>query len=158
MTYIAHYDSPIGPITLTSDGTALTGLSFSEKIAPSVRIEELNVFSETRRWLDLYFTGRRPDFTPPLIFEGADFQRRVWQALCEIPYGQTVSYGDIARRIGCRSAQAVGGAVGRNPIAIIVPCHRVIGTNGTLTGYAFGLDRKQYLLQLESRNRLTVAG
>lgn len=158
MTYITRYDSPIGPITLTSDGTVLTGLSFSDKMASSVGIEELNVFSETRRWLDLYFAGRKPDFTPPLVFEGTDFQRRVWQALNEIPYGQTTTYGEIARRIGCRSAQAVGSAVGRNPIAIIIPCHRVIGTDGTLTGYAFGLDRKQYLLQLESCNRLTVAG
>lgn len=105
-----------------------------------------------------YFAGRKPDFTPPLVFECTDFQRRVWQALNEIPYGQTTTYGEIARRIGCRSAQAVGSAVGRNPIAIIIPCHRVIGTDGTLTGYAFGLDRKQYLLQLESCNRLTVAG
>ena len=95
---------------------------------------------------------------PPIKLIGTDFQRRVWQVLLDIPYGQTVSYGELAHHIGCRSAQAVGQAVGRNPISIIVPCHRVIGSNGSLVGYEWGLERKQYLLQLESRQRLTVAG
>ena len=160
MTYIAHYDSPLGSITLTSDGEAITGLCFGE--STEYCVSPLSSFhsplSTCIRWLDLYFAGCEPDFTPQLIFKGTDFQRRVWRAICEIPYGQTVTYGDIARSIGCRSAQAVGGAVGRNPIAIIVPCHRVVGRNGSLTGYAYGLDKKQYLLHLESRNRLTVAG
>lgn len=158
MTYTAYYESPLGTIALASDGTALTGLGFPYTKVPSHPTEEPNVFSETRRWLDLYFAGRAPDFTPSLVLKGTDFQRRVWQAVSAIPYGLTVSYGDIAGRIGCRSAQAVGGAVGRNPIALIVPCHRVVGADGSLTGYAYGLDRKRCLLQLESRNRFVVTG
>lgn len=109
------------------------------------------VFDEVRRWLDIYFSGREPDFMPPLLLRGTSFQQRVWEALLTIPYGQTVTYGELAHQLGCRSAQAVGGAVGRNPISIIVPCHRIVGTNGSLTGYAGGLDRKRALLQLEQK-------
>lgn len=106
---------------------------------------------DTKRWLDVYFTGREPDFTPPLHPAGSSFRQAVWQLLLEIPYGQTTTYGALAKRLnaGRMSAQAVGGAVGHNPISIIVPCHRVVGTNGSLTGYAGGLDRKIRLLEME---------
>ncbi len=145
MEYCRLYDSPIGPIMLSSDGNALIGLFFRSCDGS----DELPVFDETCRWLDIYFGGKVSDFMPSIAFCGTAFQNKVWQALLSIPYGKTVSYGDIARRIGCRSAQAIGGAVHRNPIAIIVPCHRVIGADGSLTGYASGLDKKRYLLQLE---------
>ena len=112
---------------------------------------ELPVFDATRQWLDAYFAGTIPQAMPPLMFRGTAFQQHVWAELLTVPYGQTVTYGDIARLIGCRSAQAVGGAVGRNPISIIVPCHRVVGSDGSLTGYAGGLDRKRALLQLEQK-------
>lgn len=155
MDYVAQYDCPRGPLTLISDGDALTGLSF-DSVEPTTPADSIPSLSSTCRWLDLYFKGQQPDFLPPIKLTGSDFQRRVWQALLDIPYGQTTTYGDIARRLGCRSAQAVGGAVGRNPIAIIVPCHRVIGSDGTLTGYGYGLEIKEYLLQMENRHRLAV--
>lgn len=104
---------------------------------------------ETFRWLDTYFAGRNPEHVPPLRPQGTPFQQRVWRKLQEIPYGCTATYGDIARRVGCRSAQAVGQAIGRNPIAIIIPCHRVVGADGSLTGYAYGIETKEKLLQLE---------
>ena len=151
MNHTALYNSPIGPITLTSDGEALSGLSFCHTKATDT-IESIEIFHKTRCWLDLYFSGRQPDFIPPIKPIGTDFQRRVWHALLEIPYGETTTYGNIARRLGCRSAQAVGQAVGRNPIAIIVPCHRVVGSDGSMTGYAYGLERKEYLLALESKS------
>lgn len=145
--YKTIYNSPIGTIILSSNGTALTSLEFSPNIDADTI--SLPIFDETCRWLDLYFNGRIPDFTPSLKPAGTVFQQSVWNKLLTIPYGQTSSYGNIAHSIGCQSAQAVGGAVGHNPIAIIIPCHRVIGSNGSLTGYAYGLERKQYLLQLE---------
>ena len=110
---------------------------------------DLPVFEETRQWLDEYFSGQEPQFTPPLTFRGSDFRKRVWQRLLEIPYGQTVTYGQLAQTLGCKSAQAVGGAVGHNPLTLIVPCHRVVGTGGSLTGYAGGIDKKVRLLQME---------
>ena len=112
---------------------------------------------DTKRWLDIYFAGRQPDFTPPLHLIGSDFRRRVWKRLLEIPYGQTTTYGALLG--GGMSAQAVGGAVGHNPISIIVPCHRVIGANGSLTGYAGGIDKKIGLLTLEGVDvgRLTLS-
>lgn len=142
------YKSPFGPITLVSDGTSLTELQFGK---PNERpySEDLPVFEETRRWLDLYFRGENTGFTPKLNPQGTPFQQRVWQELLKIPYGQTTTYGAIAQRTGCRSAQAVGQAIHRNPIAIIIPCHRVIGADGSLTGYASGLDIKRRLLQIE---------
>ena len=159
MEYTAHYDSPLGGITLASDGEALTGLwfngqkHFGSTLGSLASLPaQLPVFDDTRRWLDIYFSSHEPDFTPPLSLQGTPFQRRVWEALLAIPYGQTVTYGELAHQLGCRSAQAIGGAVGRNPIAIIVPCHRIVGTNGSLTGYAGGLDRKRALLQLEQRS------
>ena len=154
MTRTAHYSSPIGLIVLTTDDTALTGLRFASPAdgCNGEPIADYSPLTACIRWLDLYFSGHRPDFTPPIDLRGTAFQQRVWHELLTIPYGQTVAYGEIARRIGCRSAQAVGGAVGRNPIALIVPCHRVIGSDGSLTGFAYGLRRKQYLLQLEQSN------
>ena len=160
MELTAIYDSPLGPITLASDGDAVTGLRFGaiEGIDTIDAIDSVEIFRRTRCWLDLYFSSQRPDFLPPLKPCGTAFQQRVWQDLIEIPYGGTTTYGAIAQRVGCRSAQAVGQAVGRNPIAIIVPCHRVVGSDGTLTGYAYGIEKKRYSLQLESGHRLTVAG
>lgn len=160
MLYTSHYASPLGGMTLVSDGTALVGLYFdgqkyaAEGLDATHTQKNLPVFEEARRWLDVYFSGRKPDFTPPTAPAGTAFQQSVWEILRTIPYGQTVTYGAIARRIeqntGCRmSAQAVGGAVGRNPISILIPCHRVVGTNGSLTGYAGGLDKKERLLQWE---------
>ena len=158
MIYPAHYNSPLGGITLTSDGMALTGLYFDgERDFPDLspgRKKDLPLFGEVMRWLDLYFDGKEPDFSPALNPTGTAFQMSVWAILRTIAYGETTTYGAIAKRLekktGKRmSAQAVGGAVGRNPISIIVPCHRVIGANGSLTGYAGGLDKKKYLLELE---------
>ena len=154
MELTAIYDSPLGPITLASDGEALTGLCFDvhdDNCASPLNTKH-SPLNTSIRWLDLYFSSRRPDFTPPLALRGTPFQLRVWQALTEIPYGHTTTYGDIAHRIGCRSAQAVGQAIGKNPIAIIVPCHRVVGSDGTLTGYAYGIEKKQYLLELEKQS------
>ena len=158
MIYTAHYTSPLGGITLASDGMALTGLYFDgERDFPDLSAahkKDLPVFGEVMRWLNLYFAGREPDFMPVLNPTGTEFQQAVWAILRTIPYGGTTTYGAIAKRLekvtGKRmSAQAVGGAVGRNPISIIIPCHRVIGADGSLTGYAGGLDKKEYLLGLE---------
>ena len=154
MKCCSHYESPLGMILLEADEVGLTGLRFCNQKNPLPK-ENRCTFEETFRWLELYFSGKDPGFTPELHLSGTDFQLLIWQILREIPYGQTVSYGWIARRIaqarGLKrmSAQAVGGAVGRNPVALIVPCHRVIGSNGDLIGYAGGLDRKSKLLALE---------
>ena len=161
MTFTQHYDSPLGGILLAADETGLTGLWFEGQKyfgrgLPAKRMEgETPALSETRRWLDVYFAGGAPDFMPPLHPVGTDFQRAVWEMLLQIPYGQTVTYREIARRVAEKqglpsmSAQAVGGAVGRNPISLVIPCHRVVGTNGSLTGYAGGIDKKMKLLELE---------
>ena len=158
MIYTAHYTSPLGGITLASDGIALTGLYFDGELGcppcDAAHKKDLPVFGEAMRWLDLYFAGKEPDFMPVLNPTGTAFQMSVWEVLRTIPYGQTTTYGAIAKRLekstGKRmSAQAVGGAVGRNPISILIPCHRVIGADGSLTGYAGGLDKKEYLLGLE---------
>ena len=157
MTYAAYYFSPLGRIVLMSDGTALTELDFSEGVPEASAVhtqKDLPVFREVCRWLDVYFAGRDPGALPPLAPHGTAFQQAVWNILRGIPYGTTTTYGGIAARIaaargGRMSAQAVGGAVGRNPISILIPCHRVIGTDGSLTGYAGGLDKKEYLLELE---------
>jgi len=158
--YTHHYASPLGDIILASDGESLTGLWFDgQKHIPLAldrrNKQKLPVFREADRWLDFYFTGKIPGFTPPLFMRGSLFSQVVWNILLSIPYGQTRTYGSIAtdiarRQESCRmSAQAVGGAVGHNPIAIIIPCHRVVGADGSLTGYAAGLDRKRKLLELE---------
>jgi len=162
MRYIKYYSSPLGRILLASDsGDALSGLWFEGgrffDDALSVPCEEcdLRVFDDTARWLDIYFGGREPDFAPAFEFpEASAFRREVWEILKCIPYGEVISYGDIAsvmaaRRNGKVSARAVGGAVGHNPIGIIVPCHRVVGAGGSMTGYAGGLDRKVRLLEIE---------
>lgn len=162
MVYYKMYNSPLGEILMSSDGSNLTGLWFTknDKYFPVAIYEEgkekdLAIFKETKKWLDIYFDGEEPDFTPEMKFDGTDFQNRVFQILLEIPFGVTATYGDIARIIAKEqgvdkiSAQAVGNAVGHNPISIIVPCHRVIGADGDLTGYAGGLKRKKQLLQLE---------
>ena len=144
--YYTQYDSSVGPLTLVSDGTALTGLGFGPCREPSAA---LPLFDQAFAWLDAYFTGRDPGLTPPLRPEGTAFQQRVWQELLTIPFGQTASYGEIARAVGCGSARAVGQAVHNNPIALMIPCHRVIGADGSLTGFAGGLEVKARLLELE---------
>ena len=157
MTYAAYYFSPLGRIVLMSDGTALTELDFAEGVPKASAVhtqKDLPVFREVCRWLDVYFAGRDPGALPPLAPHGTAFQQAVWNILRGIPYGTTMTYGGIAAHIasardGRMSAQAVGGAVGRNPISILIPCHRVIGTDGSLTGYAGGLDKKEALLRLE---------
>ena len=163
MRFTTHYGSPLGGITLASDGKGLTGLWFEEgqkhfTDTHGANFEEhadLPIFNDTRRWLDVYFSGGIPQFSPTLHLSGTPFRLCVWEILRTIPYGHTLTYGHIARRIArerglhTMSAQAVGGAVGHNPIALIIPCHRVIGSGGTLTGYAAGLDRKRHLLRME---------
>ena len=149
--FVSVYHSPLGTILLHSDGNALTGLRFvsdtNQPVNPSS--PELPIFAQTRQWLDDYFAGKRPSVVPRLDPHGTPFQRRVWQSLFTIFYGQTKTYGQIAEMVGCRSARAVGQAIGRNPIALIIPCHRVLGANGSLGGYAYGIDRKKQLLDLE---------
>lgn len=161
MDYTQHYDSPLGSIMLASDGRNLTGLwfdgqaHFGSTLNKTNVAQNLPVFQETVRWLDLYFSGVNPDFLPPLHLRGTTFQQEVWEILLQIPYGKTMTYGEIAavlakqRGLSSMSAQAVGNAVGRNPISLIVPCHRVVGSKGKLTGYAGGIEKKQWLLQLE---------
>ncbi len=161
MQYVNHYESPFGDILLAADLVGLTGLWFdgekyyANHLDPEHEEKNLPVFEETKRWLTIYFSGQEPDFTPPLHIIGSPFQVSVWKILQKIPYGKTMTYGEIAKVIAKQrglshmSAQAVGGAVGHNEISIIIPCHRVIGTDGSLTGYAGGLDKKEKLLQLE---------
>ena len=161
MQYISRYHSPMGGILLAGDGNGLTGLWFEGQkyfaygLGSEYEAREVPVFEETRRWLTAYFSGRKPQNQVPLHFLGTDFQKEVWKILCTIPYGRTITYGKIAARIAAErgishmSAQAVGGAVGHNKISVLVPCHRIIGTNGSLTGYAGGIDRKVKLLELE---------
>ena len=159
--YTHHYISPLGGITLGSNGEALTGLWFDgqkyfphDLTAESIKAE-LPVFAQTANWLDIYFSGKEPDFSPPISLHTTPFRRAVYDILLTIPYGHTVTYGEIAGILaeqsggGKMSAQAVGGAVGHNPISLIVPCHRVVGADGSLTGYAGGLDKKVRLLELE---------
>ena len=163
MYYEMKYDSPVGRLTLASDGLNLAGLwmegqkYFGGTVPGELRPnEELEVFSRAKDWLDRYFNGKKPEPSElPLAPVGGEFRQTVWELLCEIPYGELTTYGQIAREAAKRlqresmSAQAVGGAVGHNPISIIIPCHRVVGTGGSLTGYAEGLDIKEYLLELE---------
>lgn len=161
MVSIQHYDSPLGGILLAADEIGLTGLWFDGQKYFSLNLpadaveQETPVLSETRRWLTRYFAGTNPGALPPLHPAGSPFRQAVWQILLQIPYGQTTTYGEIARLLASQkglshmSAQAVGGAVGHNPISIVIPCHRVVGTNGSLTGYAGGIDKKIRLLELE---------
>jgi methylated-DNA-[protein]-cysteine S-methyltransferase len=150
MTYYTTITSPIGDLLLTSDGDSLTGLQMSPFDPPTGGWRDDAAFQEVIGQIDEYFTGARKDFDVPLKPSGTAFQLSVWAGLREIPYGETISYGELARWIGNpRAVRAVGRANGSNPIAVIVPCHRVIGANGTLTGYGGGLDRKAKLLALE---------
>jgi methylated-DNA-[protein]-cysteine S-methyltransferase len=164
MIYFTTILSPVDELLLVSDGEALTGL-FMDKCAhgPPVesnwrRVDSLAVFEETKQQLARYFKGLLTSFDLPLNPTGTAFQKTVWQALLKIPYGQTINYKQLAERIGNPNAQrAVGLANGRNPIGIVVPCHRVIGADGSMTGYGGGVDRKQFLLLLESGTGLNPA-
>lgn len=159
-----RYDSPVGGITMAGDGKSLIGLWFDgQKYSAGLpgrnsRMTELPVFRDVRRWLDLYFSGEAPDFIPPISMYGSEFGKEVWKILLTVPYGHTMTYGAVAKKIaadrgiGRMSAQAVGGAVGHNPVSLIIPCHRIIGTDGSLTGYAGGLDKKRWLLRHEGLN------
>lgn len=154
MKLYTKLDSPVGPLTLTSDGRALTGILMES--APEgtgwTRDDGAAPFAEARAQLQAYFRGERTEFDLPLAPRGTPFQEKVWKELRRIPYGKTCSYGDIARRIGRpKACRAVGLANGRNPISIVVPCHRVIGADGSLTGYGGGLANKKTLLELERR-------
>ena len=161
MHYISYYNSPIGKILLAADESSLTGLWFDgEKyfahcLEKRHEEKETPLLHKTKCWLDIYFSGKEPNFSVPLRFNGTAFQNEVWKILCTIPYGHITTYGEIAKQIAAKrgikrmSAQAVGGAVGHNEISIIVPCHRVVGTNGSLTGYAAGIDKKIKLFTLE---------
>ena len=161
MTFIQHYNSTLGGILLAADEIGLTGLwfngqkYFARSLPAGYTEQNTPALSEAKRWLEVYFTGKKPDFMPPLHIVGSAFRRAVWEILLQIPYGKTTTYGEIARQLAKKqklprmSAQAVGGAVGHNEISIIIPCHRVVGTNGSLTGYAGGIDKKIKLLELE---------
>lgn len=173
MQYITHYESPIGGILLAADETGLTGLWFDGQKYFAGRLDQAHlnqdkheekntpVLEQAKEWLTIYFSGREPLVYPPIHMTGTPFQLSVWKILQKIPYGQTVTYGEIAKEIAKQkglprmSAQAVGGAVGHNKISIIVPCHRVVGTNGSLTGYAGGIDKKVKLLTLENADMST---
>lgn len=162
MQYISHYASPLGELLIAADDIGLTGLWFAGQkyYARGLDTEheerEPLAIASAKHWLDVYFAGQQPDFTPPLHLVGTAFQTAVWDILLSVPYGETLTYGEIAARIAVQqgrahmSAQAVGGAVGRNPVIIIVPCHRIVGKSGDLTGYAAGVEKKTSLLRLEN--------
>lgn len=161
MEYINYYDSPLGKIIILAKESALTGIAFSEQKfvsdLKSYTEKELPIHNQTKKWLDIYFSGKNPAFYQEIECSGTDFQVEVWNELRKIKYGEVVTYSDIARVVAKArgipkmSAQAIGQAVGRNKIAIIIPCHRVIGVKGNLVGYSGGLERKIKLLELESR-------
>ena len=161
MEYTNEYVSPLGKILLASDGHAQTGLWFEGQKYFAAKLErdheekDLPVFAQVAEWLALYFNGKNPAFTPPLTLKGTPFQKEVWEAMLAIPFGQTTTYAKIAAEIARRrglasmSAQAVGSAVAHNPISLIIPCHRVVGSDGSLTGYAGGIEKKEWLLAME---------
>ncbi len=159
MKYINKYNSKIGNLILASNGDAITGIWFENQknFINTFPEKETNlpIFDETKKWLDIYFTGKNPNFMPNIILNGSEFRLKVWNILKQIPYGKITTYGEIAKKIAEEksikkmSAQAVGSAIGHNPVSIIIPCHRVIGNNGKLTGYAGGIERKYELLKLE---------
>lgn len=163
MIYTTHYKSPIGEILLASDGDSLIGLWLENQKYFLATIKEetidkpdLKVFIQTQLWLEYYFQGEKLSIKDlPLAPRGTPFRQEVWQILCEIPYGEVITYGEVAKKMAERhhkqtmSAQAIGGAVAHNPISIIIPCHRVVGSHGSLTGYAGGIDKKIKLLELE---------
>ena len=149
------YRSPLGEILLAGDEEAVTGLWFTDAkyaglgLPPDTPVGKTAAILKAEEWLDIYFSGKEPDFLPALRPAGSPFRQKVFRLLRQIPRGRTVTYGELARLLDCASAQAVGGAVGHNPISILIPCHRVVGADGSLTGYAGGLARKQWLLNLE---------
>lgn len=156
-----EYNSPLGMITVASDGDYITGLwfngqrHFGNALPENTEEKALPIFEDASRWLDIYFSGEEPDFLPPLRYDSTPFRKSVCNIMLKIPYGKTTTYGAIAEEIAKEngiekmSAQAVGGAVGHNPISLMIPCHRVVGTSGSLTGYGGGIQRKVKLLQLE---------
>ena len=166
MVFFATYNSPVGPIAIESNGEALTGLRFGDSgivtvphPIPTQATSSLPIFDEVTRWLDDYFAGKqtenafmgtKTDGQIAVQPKGTLFQQRVWQALLTIPYGKTVSYGELARMVCCKSSQAVGQAVGANPVALLIPCHRVIAANGQLGGYEYGIEIKKRLLEVEN--------
>ena len=162
MEYFTTQTTPLGPILLSSDGDRLTGLWLEgQKYYPAAQAQsgqfqnDLPIFRQAADWLTAYFAGERPPMDAvPLAPQGTEFQKLVWAKLREIPYGETTTYGQLARELGCMSPQAVGGAVGRNPITILIPCHRVVGADGSLTGYAGGLEKKRWLLSHEGAHSL----
>lgn len=168
MQYTTKYKSPLGEILLSSDDIGITGLWFTGQKYYALYLDKENEEKETallrkaKEWLDIYFSGKEPNFKLPLHFNGSNFQNNVWKMLYSIPYGKIITYGEIANNLARQkglkkmSARAVGGAVGHNPISIIVPCHRVIGSNGSLTGYAGGVKRKKYLLELENIDMINL--
>ena len=165
MDFTHRFNSPLGGITLASDGEALTGLWFDGQkyFAASLEKEHeermLPVFDLADKWLNLYFSGTEPGFLPPLLMRTTEFRKTVWEILLSIPYGKTMTYGEIADRIAAgrglsrMSAQAVGGAVAHNAISLMIPCHRVVGMDGSLTGYAGGLEKKIWLLEMENTSK-----
>lgn len=162
MLYTSIYKSPLGVMTMASDGENITGLWFEGQKFFAATINEectkaqLPIFAKATSWLDCYFSGEEPTIILPLAPKGNEFRQEVWRILTTIPHGQTITYGEIAKKMAVflgkekMSAQAVGGAIGHNPISVIIPCHRVVGTNGSYTGYAGGIDKKIKLLQLEN--------
>ncbi|NCC69399.1 MAG: methylated-DNA--[protein]-cysteine S-methyltransferase [Clostridia bacterium] len=156
MNYTCKIETPLGTAYALSDGAALTGLRYKKGPYPAAEDNELPVFTALRNWLAEYFAGKNPETVLPLSVSGTAFRLEIWDMLCEIPYSKTVTYGKLAKAyaelhgLSKMSAQAVGGAVGANPVSIIIPCHRVIGADGKLVGYGEGLDRKAALLKLEN--------
>ena len=162
-TFTARWWGPLGETVLQSDGESLTALRFQGDFRgegaapfagkqgefPAEGMDALPVFVQTRRWLEAYFSGEEPDGLPAMSLCGTPFQCRVWSELMHVGYGETLTYGELGARLGCRSAQAVGQAVGRNPVALLVPCHRIVGRQHRLIGYAYGLARKLWLLDME---------
>ncbi len=158
MYYSTNYESPLGEMLIVSDGEAICGVWFygqkhfkSTVIGKTIHDDGLSIFKKAKQWFEDYFNGKNPQINFQLKPEGSKFRQKVWKILSEIPYGETLTYGEIASQISPNmSAQAVGGAVGRNPISILIPCHRVLGSDGKLTGYAAGLDKKIELLKIEN--------
>ena len=164
MVYKTYYDSPIGKLLIASDGESIIGLCiegqkyYLDKIEKEGSLkDDLAIFEKTKKWLDSYFKQEKPKISElSLAPEGNTFRQYIWEFLCEIPYGETITYGELAQKVAKKlnkpsmSAQAVGNAVGHNPISIIIPCHRVVGKNGSLTGYAGGIDKKIKLLEIEN--------
>jgi methylated-DNA-[protein]-cysteine S-methyltransferase len=161
MEYIHRVESPVGTLTISSDGKNVSGLwiagqkYFGKTLEKNAAEQNLPIFECVEKWLDIYFSGKEPDFMPPLMPGGSVFQKSIWAVLCKIPYGRTISYGEAAKQFemenkgGHTSPRAAGSAVGRNPISILIPCHRVLGKRGDLTGYAGGIEIKRKLLRIE---------